>query len=593
MQDFPIGLGCSVYHGISSTILEAALAGGIRYFDTSTYYSRGAISQFDDILKKLGIERDSIHLSLKLWLTELGHNRIADWDDDIPLSGIYEMWRQRLGVSRFDSVVVHWPLKTDADGYPDEFRIEEVWPKMEQLLEQNLTSAIGVSNFNIIEMQRLLNIARIKPFSAQIEFNPFAYDQNLAFFCQEQGIKVVGHSPFAFGWVDGHLALFENPVLKAMSEKYQLPVPQIVLSWIMAKGVVPIPGTTKLEHLQDVIGVTQVDVLTSDDVAAIDALNQNAFHYLEIYDSFGMSYHQRYFANPDSLYAMIYRPNGNYDHISIYNPEFMPRVKEALTEGAGFIVLPKHFAHNVRSFAEKLAPEDLSQVNGRWNTSGPNIDSPLNGGPDVLSMIDDPALSLVVETLLGWDCKLDNIYLSTSRVAPDNAVFGPHQNSPFDRNPGAPLPPPSYPMVLQTIIALDEFTEDNGALYVIPYSHKKRQRVCLPWQGGLERNTIPEGAVKVIVPKGSAIIAVGHIWHGAFQNMTQSPRRALVIQFVVSICDALDKYTSRTVREDTLTTCSRRIIRLLNDGKLDWHSAPELLNAFKDVRKSRIPDSAK
>ncbi len=593
MSSFACGLGCGVRDGISQEILEAALEGGIRYFDTSTFYPVGAMAQFDETLQRLGIDRGDVHISLKLWITELGWNRGNDSNSHgISMLGSYENFCRRFNVQKFDSLVIHWPLKVDGNGFPEEFIIEEIWPQLEQLVDRNVVSGIGVSNFNIVEMQRLLNIARIKPFSVQIEYNPFAHDDALRNFCHGNDIKVIGHSPFNFGWEGGDKVLFDDQTLRDIAGTHGYSIASIVLAWVMKKGVVPIPGTTRLSHLKEIVDAQGLDVLTTRDVERIDSLNRHGFHYTDMYDYFGQSAHKKYWSSASGLKAWIYNDQNAFDEISIYDRDFMPRVKEALTDGAGFVILPGIFQRFADTM-QRMAEEAPLSSDGRWNGIGPRLQSVLNSSPDVIEVVDDPVLSLIVESLLGWDCKLDNISLSTSRPAPHNAVFGPHQDSPFDHRPGAPLPPPSYPIVIQVITAINEFREDNGPLYVIPHSHKLRQRVNLPWQGNLPNGQIPEGAVKAICPKGSAVVAIGHIWHGAFSNESSEPRQSMLVEFVCSIIDARDKFTSGTLDRKVLQTCSRRMVRLLNNGKLHTYDDSGILASYFDEKRDKIPHIAR
>jgi diketogulonate reductase-like aldo/keto reductase len=592
-KDFRIGLDCGVPNGISSDVLEQGLKLGIRYFDTSTFYPVGAIHNFDATLEKLNINRGILHLSLKLWITELGVNRSNDYDlSHVSLWSIYENWRKRFNVGRFDSVVVHWPLKVDSEGYPDEFRIEEIWPQLEQLVDLGCISYIGVSNFNIVDMHRVLNIARIKPFLAQVEFNPFAHSSEILKFCLQNGVKVVGHSPFNFGWVNGQENLFSDDVVRQISEKHSRPPSQVALSWMLRRGVIPIPGTTNPAQVQDYVDALTFDALSTEELQAIDNLNRREFHYQSIFDYFGAKFHRKYHGDVSDIHALVYRSAASFERISILEPDFLPKIKEGLTDGAGFVILPS-FLQNAAEALQANIRGVASASPSRWAGGGPTINNILNSGGEVLEIVDDPLLSLIVESLLGWDCKLDNISLSTSQVAPNNSIFGPHQDSPFDDNPGAPLPPPSYPLVLQCIVALDEFTDENGPLYVIPYSHKKQLRVNLPWQGNLPSGKIPEGAFKAIVPKGSVIIAVGHIWHGTFPNLSSTPRTGMLIEFVCSICDAMDKFTVSSIKPELLSSCSRRVVRLLNNGKLHQHDMPSLLQAYKDARKDAIPAFAR
>ncbi len=572
-----IGLGSGLGSGVSRDVLTKALKLGIRYFDTASFYQVGALSEFDAIVHYLGIPRNEVHLSQKLWVTDLGANREGDGNaHSISLKSIYDRLLSRFNVNRFDSLVIHWPLKLDDAGFPDEFRIEEIWPQLEQLVYGGHIPSIGVSNFNIIEIQRLLAFARIKPYSAQIEFNPFAYNSALAQYCNSHGMRVIGHTPFHFGCVNKHLELFAHPSVKYIANKHGKPPSQIILSWIMRNGVFPIPATSKIDHVDDFALAASDTYLDSEDMASISSLNRNEFSYLGNLNAFNLNHHRKYhWAGPD-LHALVppREGAGGLRRVSAYDPHFVNDAKEALTDGAGFVLLPGVLATEVRTLKENFYRFNLKTI-GRYDVGI------FNAGTEILEIIDDPLVALIVEALLGWDCIIDNIALSTSRPAPDNHILGPHQDSPFDRKPGAPLPPPSYPVVLQCIVALDEFTAENGPLYVIPHSHKKQQRVTLPWQGGLEPGRIPEGAVKIICPEGSVVIAVGHIWHGSFPNMTDSPRKGLLIEFVTSFCDPAHKFNADSVSKEFIENCSRRVVRILNNG-------PGILSAFNSVREGKL-----
>ncbi|MDV6331042.1 aldo/keto reductase [Asticcacaulis sp. 201] len=572
-----VGLGCGLGAGVSRDVLVKALKSGIRYLDTASFYQVGALSELDEILLELGIPRDEVHLSQKLWVTDLGRNRSHDGEAHLmSLKSIYEGLLQDFSAKRFDSLIIHWPLKTDDAGFADEFRIEEVWPQLEALVYDGCVPNIGVSNFNILEMQRLLSIARIKPYSAQIEFNPFAHNNALLQFCQNQGVNVVAHTPFHFGQVSNHLNLFSDPCIKAIAEKYGRPPAQIVLSWIMRHGIFPIPATSKVEHVDDYVLAANDAYLDFEDIQAISALNRDQFSYLGNLNAFNLTHHRKYHCAGAAPHALVppHEGLGGLRPVSIYDPQFIRETKKALTDGAGFVVLPGALAAEVRAFKEGIPRFNLQNA-GRYEVGL------FNAGTEILEIIDNPLVALVVETVLGWDCIIDNIAMSTSRPAPDSAIFGPHQDSPFDRKVGAPLPPPSYPVVLQCIIAMDEFTEDNGALYVIPHTHKKQQRITLPWQGGLTPGTIPDGAVKVICPEGSVVVAVGHIWHGTFANVTDTPRKGMLIEFVTSFCEPAHKFSADTLSNAFVENCSKRVVRILNNGS-------GILQAYRSVREGKL-----
>lgn len=591
IKTFPIGLGFGVKDGITYPSLNHALRSGIRFFDTSTFYSVGALNQLSECLTENDIERSDVHLCVKLWVTTLGKNRQYDYDQiDRALDDNVKDYIAALKIDYIDSLVIHWPVKVDDEGYPEEFIIEEIWPRLELLVASGLVKSVGVSNFNIIELQRLLHIAKIKPCCNQIEYNPFAFNLELKDFCTKQGIQIVAHSPFNFGWKDSSLAILEHPCITDLAKKYQKTPAQIVLAWGCAHGVIPIPGSTKLDHISEIANAPSI-VLSESDVKAINLLNKQAYCYAE----FGQYFRESRYLRPDvpNIEAKFLAPNGSFKSVYLYDENFLSTVKSALTDGAGFVILPEVF----KELADRLLPSlDARKMQklGRWDGFGAHTkDSIFNTAPEIAELVDQPIVSLIVQSLLGWDCKIDNLAASTSRIAPDNYALGPHQDSPFEQNPGCPLPPAEYPLVVQTIIAFDAFTESNGPLYVVPHSHKKRQRVNLPWSGNTPKGPIPNDAMKVVVPKGSAILAIGHIWHGAASNTTDRARRGFLVEYVSSVCEPRERFTTENIHDSSLKHFSRRLLRMLSNGKRFFYDQPSLLMRYKELLKDEIPSHLK
>jgi Ohr subfamily peroxiredoxin len=591
IRKISIGLGLGVKDGISYPSLDHALKSGIRFFDTSTFYSAGALKQISECLTQNHIDRSDVHLCVKLWVTTLGKNRQFDYDQiDRTLDENLKAYIEELQIGYIDSLVIHWPVKADDEGYPEEFIIEEIWPRLELIVASGLAKSIGVSNFNIIELQRLLHIAKIKPFCNQIEYNPFAFNPELKDFCAKNDIQVVAHSPFNFGWKGSRLTILEHSCITDLAKKYHKTPAQIVLAWGCAHGVIPIPGSTKLEHISEIASAASV-VLDASDVRAIDQLNKQAYCYAD----FGQYFRESRYLIPDvpNIEAKFLAPDGSFKATHLYDINFLAEVKFALTEGAGFVILPEVF----KELADRLLPSlDARKMQklGRWDGFGAHTkDSIFNTSPEIVELVDHPLVSLIVQSILGWDCKIDNLAASTSRVAPDNFVLGPHQDSPFEQNPGCPLPPAEYPLVIQTVIAFDAFTENNGPLFIVPHSHKKRQRVNLPWSGNTPKGRIPNDAIKVVVPKGSAILAIGHIWHGAASNTTDQPRRGFLVEYVSSVCEPRERFTTENIHDDALKNFSRRLLRMLSNGKRFFYDQPSLLMRYKELLKDEIPSHLK
>jgi diketogulonate reductase-like aldo/keto reductase len=231
IHNFQIGLGGGVPDGPSFEALDCALKCGIRFFDTSTLYSPGDFDRLNECLQSNQVKRSEVHISLKLWLSAFEKNRQFDYDPfKFSIKENIKAYLLSVNLDYLDSVVIHWPLKVDAEGFPEEFIVEEIWPQLELLVASGIVKEIGVSNFNIIELQRLLAIAKVHPFANQIEFSPFAFNIELKKFCLDHNIRVVGHSPFNYGWKNNQLPLLKNKIviykteLDELTKKFQLQV---------------------------------------------------------------------------------------------------------------------------------------------------------------------------------------------------------------------------------------------------------------------------------------------------------------------------------------------------------------------------------
>jgi len=140
---------------------------------------------------------------------------------------------------------------------------------MEELYEKGLIRAIGVCNFLIPHLKRLMENSRIKPMVNQFEFHPELVQPELLQFCKENQIQPEAWRPIMKGRVN------ELPLLQQLSEKYQKSPVQIVLRWDIQKGVVTIPKSVTPERIVHNADIFDFEI-SAEDVARIDALNRNA-----------------------------------------------------------------------------------------------------------------------------------------------------------------------------------------------------------------------------------------------------------------------------------------------------------------------------
>jgi hypothetical protein len=250
---------------------------------------------------------------------------------------------------------------------------------------------------------------------------------------------------------------------------------------------------------------------------------------------------------------------------------FVDLCKKSLTVGPGYLIIKNIFKDKIDILKNNI-PEPPKELNvwNRWNGIGGNKDNLINENKIYGEIINNNLIGLIIESLLGWDCKLDNMSYTISRCGKYKNFFGPHQDSPFEQNPGAKFPPCEYPVVLQTICLVDDFTNDNGPFFLVPHSHKLKKRIDLP------KGVLPNDAIKILGNAGDVLICVGNIYHGACINETDKDRNAFLFEFVSSIIEPRDRFNETIINDDILKTFSARMIRLLYGGRERYHTEQTL-----------------
>jgi len=183
----------------------------------------------------------------------------------------------------------------------------ETWKMMEQLLQTGQVKTIGVSNFSIKNLERLLPHCSIIPAINQVELHPCHPQNNLKAYCEAKGILLTAYSPFdelkhlharqKLIHLGRSTVFMENPVIKSLAEKNKASPAQIVLAWAVQRGTVAIP---KSENKARMIANITLIKLSTEDMAIIDTLHQapDMHKSLLVYDNkkdgtvFGWTYEQ-------------------------------------------------------------------------------------------------------------------------------------------------------------------------------------------------------------------------------------------------------------------------------------------------------------
>lgn len=247
-----IGVGTwTLRDDVARENVRLALEAGFRHIDTAQGYENE--QEVGEGIALSGVPRKDIFLT-----TKVATNIMREGEEKVRLS-IDESLR-KLNSSYIDLLLIHWPVKDC---------VRHTWQVMEQFVKEGKVKSIGVSNFNRHHLEDLLSYAEIRPVINQIEVHPLmSQEENIAY-NHSLGIQVQAWGPFGQGDID----VMGNPVIQSLAKKYKKTPSQIVLRWIIQRGLITIPRC-KPNHFEENLEIEKFE-LSSEDMVAIKGLNQN------------------------------------------------------------------------------------------------------------------------------------------------------------------------------------------------------------------------------------------------------------------------------------------------------------------------------
>ncbi len=165
---------------------------------------------------------------------------------------------EKLGMDYVDLLLLHFPVTEKRD---------PAWRRLQLEIDSGRAKAIGVSNYTIKHLEEMKHY-EIQPAVNQVEMSVFLQQTELVEYCQANGIVVEAYSPLAEGY---H---FDNPTLKEIAKKHGKSVPQIMLRWIIDRGVVALTKSTHKDRIFENADIFDFE-LDKDDMAKIKKLDQN------------------------------------------------------------------------------------------------------------------------------------------------------------------------------------------------------------------------------------------------------------------------------------------------------------------------------
>lgn len=258
-----IGMGCWMGspggHEEATRTTELALSLGYRHIDTAASY--GNEEAVGKVIRESSVPRQDIFVTTKL--AGRGHANVDE---------AFETSRRALGLDYIDLYLMHWPQAEDPSTgktlQPDESpTFVETWLAMEKLKASGKVKSIGVSNFSIKNLEILLPKVTIVPAVNQIELHPCLPNSDLVNYCKEKGIVVTGYTPMG----RPEAPFYTDPVFALLAKKYNVAVGQILLSWAVQRGTIPLPKSSNEVRAKQ--NITLVE-LSKEDMAEIDAFHK-------------------------------------------------------------------------------------------------------------------------------------------------------------------------------------------------------------------------------------------------------------------------------------------------------------------------------
>ncbi|KQO84084.1 oxidoreductase [Frigoribacterium sp. Leaf263] len=243
-----LGLGVyKVADDEAERVVRIALDEGYRHVDTATLYGNEA--GVGRAIRASGLDRDDVYLTTKVWNTAHGYDEtLRAFDESLA----------RLGTDHVDLYLIHWPA-------PARDRYVETYRALETIRAEGRARSIGVSNFSIAHLERLLGETDVVPVVDQVEAHPWLPQRELRAFGDAHGIVTEAWSPLARG------RILDDEVLLGIAERHGVSTAQVVIRWHLQQGMVVIPKSATASRIRSNLDVFGFE-LDDADLAAIARL---------------------------------------------------------------------------------------------------------------------------------------------------------------------------------------------------------------------------------------------------------------------------------------------------------------------------------
>jgi 2,5-diketo-D-gluconate reductase A len=233
------------------SIVTEAIAAGYRSIDTAAVY--GNEEGVGEAVRASPAPREELFITTKLWNNNHGYDAaLAAFDQSLA----------RLKLDFVDLYLIHWPLP-QGEAYLD------TWRALIRLREDGRAKSIGVSNFTIAHLRRLMDETGVAPALNQIELHPRFQQRELRAFHAGHGIATESWSPLGKG------TLMTDRTLAGIGRKYGKTPAQVILRWHLDNGLIAIPKSATPSRIRENIDVFDF-TLAAEDMAVLGALDDES-----------------------------------------------------------------------------------------------------------------------------------------------------------------------------------------------------------------------------------------------------------------------------------------------------------------------------
>jgi diketogulonate reductase-like aldo/keto reductase len=230
-----------------------ALEVGFRHLDCAERYRNEDVvgEVLEAAFKSGAVQREALCITTKLWNNNHRPERVKP---------AFEASCRRLRVDYIDCYIMHTPYAfqpgTEQDPrdehgeviYDSGVTLPETWRALEQLMDEGRCRSIGLSNVSLEQLKEIVESARIKPGTLQVESHPYVPQWDLVDYCREHGVVFMAYAALGHGMTP---KLIDDPVIVSIAQRVRKTPAQVVLAWAVQRGTAVLTTPTKPRRIEE------------------------------------------------------------------------------------------------------------------------------------------------------------------------------------------------------------------------------------------------------------------------------------------------------------------------------------------------------